>query len=88
MPIKKSAIKELRKTKKRTTHNKMVKENIKIAIKKVVKALNAKDATGAQAAVIEAVKLLDKAASKDIIHANKAGRKKSRLLATVKKASQ
>lgn len=88
MPIKKSAIKELRKTKKRTTHNKMVKENIKIAIKKVVKALSAKDAAGAQAAVIEAVKLLDKAASKDIIHANKAGRKKSRLLATVKKAGQ
>ena len=88
MPIKKSAIKELRKTKKRTTHNKMVKENIKIAIKKVVKALSAKDAAAAQAAVIEAVKLLDKAASKDIIHANKAGRKKSRLLATVKKASQ
>ena len=88
MPIKKSAIKELRKTKKRTTHNKMVKENIKIAIKKVVKALSAKDAAGAQAAVIAAVKLLDKAASKDIIHANKAGRKKSRLLATVKKASQ
>lgn len=88
MPIKKSAIKELRKTKKRTTHNKMVKENIKIAIKKVVKALNAKDAAGTQAAVIAAVKLLDKAASKDIIHANKAGRKKSRLLATVKKASQ
>lgn len=86
MPIKKSAIKELRKTKKRTTHNKMVKENIKIAIKKVVKALEAKDAAGAQAAVIAAVKLLDKAASKDIIHANKAGRKKSRLLATVKKA--
>ena len=88
MPIKKSAIKELRKTKKRTTHNKMVKENIKIAIKKVVKALSAKDAAGAQAAVIAAVKLLDKAASKDIIHANKAGRKKSRLLATVKKAGQ
>ena len=88
MPIKKSAIKELRKTKKRTTHNKMVKENIKIAIKKVVKALNAKDSAGAQAAVIAAVKLLDKAASKDIIHANKAGRKKSRLLATVKKAGQ
>mgnify|MGYP001616278493 FL=1 len=88
MPIKPSAIKELRKTKKRTTHNKMVKENIKIAIKKVVKALNAKDSAGAQAAVIAAVKLLDKAASKDIIHANKAGRKKSRLLATVKKASQ
>ena len=85
MPIKPSAIKELRKTKKRTIHNKMVKENIKIAIKKVVKALNAKDAAAAQAAVIVAIKLLDKAASNDIIHANKAGRKKSRLLASVKK---
>lgn len=87
MPIKKSAIKELRKTKKRTIHNKMVKENIKIAIKKVVKALNAKDAASAQAAVIEAVKLLDKAASKDIIHANKAARKKSRLFAAIKKTT-
>lgn len=88
MPIKKSAIKELRKTKKRTTHNRVVKENIKIAIKKAIKALQAKDIAGAQAAAKEAAKLLDTAARKDIIHANKAARKKSRLLASIKKAGQ
>ena len=86
MPIKSSAIKELRKAKKRATHNRVVKENIKLAIKNVAKALQAKDTAAAQTAVALAVKLLDKAASKDIIHANKAARKKSRVFAAIKKA--
>lgn len=88
MPIKASAQKELRKTKKRTVHNRAVKDNIKAAIKKVAKALHAKDMAAAQTAVTEAIKLLDKAAGRRIIHPNKASRKKSRLFAAIKKAGQ
>lgn len=86
MPIKQSAIKELRKTKKRTSRNRSTKSNIKDALKKVTKALQSKNIEAARAAAIEAVKILDKAASRRVIHPNKAARKKSRVFAAIKKA--
>ncbi|OGY91424.1 MAG: 30S ribosomal protein S20 [Candidatus Komeilibacteria bacterium RIFCSPLOWO2_02_FULL_48_11] len=85
MPIKQSAVKELRKTKKRTARNRSAKSNIKDALKKVTKALQSKDIVAARAAAQEAVKILDKAAAKHIIHRNKAARKKSRVFAAIKK---
>lgn len=88
MPIKQSAIKELRKTKKRTSRNRSTKSNIKDALKKVTKALQSKNIEAARAAAQEAVKILDKAASRRIIHPNKAARKKSRVFAAIKKAGQ
>lgn len=84
MPIKQSAIKELRKTKKRTSRNRSTKNNIKDALKKVTKALQSKNIEAARAAAVAAVKILDKAAQKNIIHKNKAARKKSRLFASIK----
>jgi len=86
MPIKQSAIKELRKTKKRTSRNRSTKSNIKDALKKVTKALQSKNIEAARAAAIEAVKILDKAAARHVIHHNKAARKKSRVFAAIKKA--
>ena len=71
MPIKQSAVKELRKTKKRTARNRSAKSNIKDALKKVTKALQSKDIVAARAAAQEAVKILDKAAAKNIIHDSK-----------------
>ena len=85
MPIKQSAIKELRKTKKRTSHNRAVKDGIRTALKKVAKALQSKDIEAARAAAVAAVKALDKAAAKRVIHPNKAARKKSRLFQAIKK---
>lgn len=85
MPIKQSAVKELRKIKKRAAHNRSAKSSIKDALKKVTKALQSKNIEAARAAAIEAVKILDKAAQKNIIHKNKSARKKSRLFASIKK---
>jgi small subunit ribosomal protein S20 len=45
------------------------------------------DKTKNQAAVLEAIKELDKAATKGVIHPNNAARRKSRLLRSLKKPS-
>lgn len=85
MPITKSAAKELRKTKKRAAANRAYLKKIKEALKQAQKAAKAKNTEEALAATKQAIKLLDKAAGRHIIHKNKAARKKSRLLAAIKK---
>lgn len=86
MPITKSAAKELRKAKKRAAANRAYLKKIKEAVKGAQKAAKAKNAESAQAAAKIAIKLLDKAARRHIIHKNKAARKKSRLLKAIKSA--
>ena len=49
--------------------------------------LDAKDLTGAKSALNKTVSIVDKMASKGIIHRNTAGRYKSRLSARLSKAS-
>lgn len=88
MPITKSAAKELRKAKKRAAANRAYLKKIKEALKAAQKAAKAKNAEGTQVAAKLAIKLLDKAAQRHIIHKNKAARKKSRLLAVIKKTGQ
>jgi small subunit ribosomal protein S20 len=53
-------------------------------IKKVVKAIDANDKEGAQAAYTQAVPAVDGAVTKGLIHKNKAARHKSRLNAQIK----
>ncbi len=53
-------------------------------IKKVIAAIDAGDATAAQAALSAAVPVIDRIADKGIMHKNKAARHKSRLNAKVK----
>lgn len=82
----KSAQKRIKQTEKRTLQNKSVKTALKTTLKKFEigvgeKAENSADLYQA------AVKSLDKAASKGIIHKNTAARKKSRLAARLQKAS-
>jgi len=72
MPIIKSAIKKLRKDRKRTIRNKARKENLKALIKKVRIEKTPENLQ----AVFSA---LDKAAKTNLIHKNKASRLKSRL---------
>ena len=72
MPIIKSAIKKLRKDRKRTILNKKKKDNLKTLIKKA-RLDNTKENLSA---VFSA---LDKAAKVKLIHKNKASRLKSRL---------
>ena len=57
---------------------------IRTYVKKVVKALDAKDKGAAEAAYKEMVPVLDRYADRGMIHKNKAARHKSRLLAHLK----
>lgn len=72
MPITKSAKKKLRKDKKRTANNLVLKKEYKKVVKKTRKDPSKKNLS-------KTSKVLDKAAKKGIIHKNKAARLKSRL---------
>lgn len=87
MPNTASAKKKMRQAKKRTLRNRLVKAKIKAAIKKFNEALQSKDVENIKSALIGAVKALDKAASKGVIHKNTAARKKSRLYKKLKELS-
>jgi small subunit ribosomal protein S20 len=79
MPHTSSAKKRLRQIAKRNTRNRYVKQGIKLQIKKFLAALKAGDAAAKTTEFNLAVKKLDKAAARKIIHANKAARLKSQL---------
>jgi small subunit ribosomal protein S20 len=55
------------------------RSNTRTSIKKVLKAIEAGDKDAARKAYDEAVPVIDKAAGKGLMHANKAARHKSRL---------
>lgn len=75
----KSSIKRIKVTEAKTMRNKMVKSALKTSIKKFEAAMAEGNAENAQVLLASAVKSLDMAASKGIIHQNMAARKKSRL---------
>ena len=75
----KSAKKRIGITSKKQLRNKMVKSSTKTAVKKVLAAVASGDKEAAAAAHIQAVRAIDKAASKGVYHKNNAARKKSRL---------
>ena len=56
---------------------------VRTYIKRVVSAVDTGDAEAANAALGEAIPVIDKMASKGIVHRNKANRHKSRLAAKV-----
>lgn len=60
--------------------NKAIKSEIKTAVKKVDAAIAAGDAAAAKQAAQAACTLLDKAASKGVVHPNQAGNRKSGLM--------
>ncbi|MBP3951324.1 30S ribosomal protein S20 [Bacillus suaedae] len=78
MPNIKSAIKRVKTNDKRRAQNISVKSALRTAIKNFETKVEAGDATAA-AAYTEAIKKLDKAANKGLIHKNAASRQKSRL---------
>jgi len=80
MPVKKSAIKALKQSKKRQLRNKNVKKNLKDLIKKTQKAIVDSKKEEVQKLVHATQKALDKAAQKKIIKKNTAARKKSRMM--------
>ncbi|MBE3554837.1 MAG: 30S ribosomal protein S20 [Thermicanus sp.] len=85
MPNIKSAIKRVKTNEIRRLRNNAVKTDLKIAIKKVEHAVSQQDKENVKTYLQIATKKLDKAASKGVIHKNKAARKKSRLMSKVNK---
>jgi small subunit ribosomal protein S20 len=88
MPTTKSAKKRLRQNLKLRDSNRAVKSMLKTTVRKVRDAVAAKDMTAAETELRVASKRLDQAASKKIIHRNKASRTKSRLQHLIKTAKQ
>lgn len=79
MPNIKSAIKRVKVAEKANAANVQVKSAMRTAIKKAETALVAKDENAAELLTV-AVKSVDKAASKGLIHKNAASRTKARLM--------
>ncbi len=78
-----SAKKRARQSEKRRARNVAQRSMIRTYIKKVVKAIDAKDKAAATAAYAEMVPVVDRYADKGQIHKNKAARHKSRLSAKI-----
>lgn len=82
------AKKRARTAEKNRQHNASFRSMVRTAIKRVVSAIETKDAEKARAAYTAAVPVIDRMADKGIIHKNKAARHKSRLSAQIKALSQ
>ena len=80
----KSAIKRARQNVKLRQHNASARSMYRTYVKNVLKAVEAGDQKAAGDAYAKAQPIIDKAASKGLIHKNKAARIKSRLVAQVK----
>lgn len=78
------ARKRARQTDKQRSHNASLRSELRTAIRKVKKAIEAKDKAAAQSSFRESVSTIDSIADKKIIHKNKAARHKSRLSAAIK----
>ena len=82
----KSQIKRNRQNEAARERNKSVRSALKTAVRRFHEAVEAGDADKAKTLAADAGKKLDKAASKGVIHANAAARKKSRLEKAVRSA--
>ena len=83
----KSALKANRQNIKRRDQNRQMRSRLRTALKAIRASLDAKDVDGAKKALSATVSIVDKMATKGIIHRNTAGRYKSRISARLTKAS-
>ena len=74
-----SALKAHRQSLKNREHNRQFRARLRNALKSVRTAIDGNDLNGAKTALKQTISLIDKMASKGIIHRNAAGRYKSRL---------
>jgi small subunit ribosomal protein S20 len=80
----KSAKKRARQSEQHRQRNASARSMVRTAIKNVVKAIEAKDKARAEAAYKIAEPVMDRYATRGLIHKNKAARHKSRLSAHIK----
>ena len=74
-----SALKAHRQSVKNREHNRQFRSRLRNALKSVRTAIDGKDKAAAKTALNETVSLIDRMASKGVIHRNAAARYKSRL---------
>ncbi len=74
-----SALKAHRQSLKNRERNRQFRSRLRTALKTIRTAIDGNDLTGAKAGLKQTISLIDKMASKGIIHRNAAGRYKSRL---------
>jgi len=80
----KSSKKRARQAVQRNARNAGQRSMLRTYVKKVLKAIQANDAPGAQEAYKAAEPILDRYAARGLIHRNKAARHKSRLTARIR----
>ena len=83
----KSALKANRQNVTRREHNRQLRSRLRTALKAIRASLDADDVDGAKKALSATVSIVDKMATKGIIHRNTAGRYKSRLSARLAKSA-
>lgn len=74
-----TARKRVRQARKRTLQNNVVKSQMRYSIKKFAESLQESNADDVKTTLVNAIKVIDKAAAKGVIHKNAAARKKSSL---------
>jgi small subunit ribosomal protein S20 len=74
-----SALKAHKQSLKNREHNRRFRARLRSALKSIRTAIDGNDLAGAKKALRDTVSLIDRMASKGIIHRNAAGRYKSRL---------
>ena len=75
----KSALKRIKQNKKKNARNKHVRSTLKTVIKRVREAVEGKDLAAAKDALAAAIPVIDKTATKGVIHKTNAARNVSRL---------
>ncbi len=80
MPIITSSIKDLGRTARRSEHNRVAKGKLRSNLKRVRVAIAENQGQAAAQAMAAATPVIDRAASKKILHKNAAARQKSRLM--------
>lgn len=88
MPTKLSAKKRVRQTITRTARNRAVKSRLNTSIRRFIEALENKDEESTELRFREAVRTIDKATSKGVIHRNNAARKKARMYKLFQKSRE
>jgi small subunit ribosomal protein S20 len=76
----KSALKRIRSSERKMVRNRTFRSKARTEVKKARALIQTGNAADARQATLEAIRTLDKAASKGILHANNAARRKSRLM--------
>ncbi len=76
----KSALKRIRSNERKRVRNRIVRTSVRTEVKKARQSLDGGDLESALKTTHEAIRALDKAAVKGVIHPNNAARRKSRLM--------